>query len=452
MTRRTISSFLAAALMLAVPVVGPATAGAAAPWSAPSVLGPTGREVGEPQIAFAPDGEAIVAWEGGKPNGIQLSTRPPGGEWSAPVALGKVTESEGPHLAVSAGKAVVVWRGRPRGHGSEGSVTMAATRLAGKGWGKPQNISKETRWRFEPEGRSPQAAINAAGKAVAIWEAGDEGHSTTSFIRSATQSAKGTAWTKPVGLPGSIEGESPEVGLTSAGETVATWSSTYDEESGLEVATRPAKGKWKRSGRLDRPGGYATPQLMVTPSGEAIAYWVSSPEDNIGATLETAARKPGGKWVVRPLAPKSYSTDPSLVAVPGGGVRMFWTMGAPFGDEGEPVSSTRPPGGTWSAPAPLAAAGLQIPHGSSTRFAVTGSGEEIAIFGVNDLQGGSTVQTASRPAGGTWGTPVVLCASPPSPLAGAADVQVAVAPNGEILEAWHRWNGHAWTIEVASRP
>jgi hypothetical protein len=130
----------------------PAAASAAPPWTQPVSLGPTGRESGAPEIAVAPDGEAIAAWEGGRPSGIQVSTKRPGGNWTPPVTLAKARETSGPHVAVSARKAVVVWSDTTHTRSGEASVVMAATRMRGKPWGKPENISAEKRWREEPQG------------------------------------------------------------------------------------------------------------------------------------------------------------------------------------------------------------------------------------------------------------------------------------------------------------
>src|SRR5215213_6687882 len=119
----------AAILAVVVMVGAPAAASAAPTWTKPVTLGPTGRESGPPQIAVTPDGEVLVVWEGGRPNGIQVTSRPPGQGWRRPVALG--TSSGGnPHIAATGKKAVVVWSGGARG----AEVVFAATRLPGGRW------------------------------------------------------------------------------------------------------------------------------------------------------------------------------------------------------------------------------------------------------------------------------------------------------------------------------
>jgi hypothetical protein len=437
-------------LLLAATLALTSTASAAPSWSGPTTLGPTGREAGAPEIAVTPTGEAIAVWEGLKPKAIEVSTRKPGGGWTKPVALGPSQESD-PQIAVSAGKAVVVWSATLRARGDETSVVLAATRIAGEPWGKARNISKERRRRFEPEGSEPKVTITPAGKAIAIWQAGDEDHSTTSFIRSATQAAKGTDWSAPIGLPGSIEGENAEVGATRSGETVAIWSASYDEESGLEVASRPAHGKWKRSERLDRPGSYTTPLLTVTSTGEAIGVWTQQSEEG-GSVLQVATRTPGGKWKVKALAPDGYSESPAIVTEPGGRARLVWILGPPSGEGGQVVSSVHSPGGAWTTPVSLASEGLQLPAHTRPRIIVDAAGASTAAWETKGPLGEATIQAASRPAGGSWSAPIDLVASPPPKLYGEADVQLVAARGGEIVGVWHRFTGSGWVIEAAARP
>jgi hypothetical protein len=439
--------------ILAAALAVTSIAEAASSWTQPSVLGPSGREAGPPEIAIAPDGEAIAAWEGGRPSGIQVSTRMPGGDWTPPVMLARASESEGPHIAVSASKAVIVWRGVVRGHGSETSVVMASTRLRGKGWGKPQNISKEKRRREEPEGSAPQVTITRSGKVTAIWTAGDERH-TASFVRSATQSAKGSNWSAPVALPGSIEGEKAQVGTTSGGEAVAIWGAAYNEESGIEVSSRPPSGKWKRAGRLGFPGPFPHPQLGITSTGEAVGVWLEEPESGRAAVLKVATRPPGGKWKVTALAPTSYSASPSIVTEPGGRVRLVWAIFGPSGTTAEVVSSTHLPGDAWTAPASLAAEGLQLPQGADPRIAVTAAGESIAVWPAEGQTGeDSIVQEASKAAGGTWSAPIKISVSHPAPKSGSiSDLQIKVTPSGEAVAIWSGFDGTERVIEAGARP
>lgn len=441
----------AAILVVAATMALAATARAAPAWISPVTFGPA-DESGAPEIAVAPDGEAIATWVGSGREGIQVSTRRPGQAWSASTTIAPVREEvEGPEIAVAAGKAVIVWSDNARTRSGAARVVLAATRLHPGRWGKPQNISAEKRWREEPEGREPQVTITRGGKATVIWTAGDEGHSTTSFIRSATQAAGGASWRAPVGLPGSIEGEAPQVGMTPSGETVAIWGAAYDEESGIEVAGRPVKGPWKRSGRLGFPGPFPQPQLAITSRGEAIGVWLKEPEDGIGAVLEVATRPPGGKWKVKALARKSYSASPSIVTEPGGRVRLVWIIGGLFGSATEVVSSTHSPGTGWTAPTGLAAEGLQIPQGGEPLIAVTPAGESIAVWQTGDQPGkASLIEEASKPLGGYWSEPTAIFTAPAGPRVGG--LRLAVAPTGEAFALWQAYDGSRRVVMAATRP
>jgi hypothetical protein len=430
------------AVMLAVPA-----AASASPWSAPSVLGPANRDT-VPRIAVAPDGEAVAVWEGGKPNGIEVSTRQPGGDWTAPTLLGPAQESN-PRVAVSGRKAVVVWTATLRHRGSETPVVMAATRLRGKPWGKARNVSREARWRYEPSGSAPAVTIARGGKATVIWTADDERHEG-SYIRSATQPAKGTGWSRPIALPRSTPGEAAQIGSTPSGEAVAIWGASYNEESGIEVSSRPANGKWRPAGRLGHPGPFPEPQLTVTPSGEAIGLWLKSPEDNIGSVLEVATRPPGGKWKVKALAPESFSSSPSIVTEPGGRVRVAWTVGGLFGAATEAVSSTHSPGAPWTAPTPLADEGLAVPEGATPQLAVTAAGESFAAWTTEGPGAAPNIQTATRPPGGTWTAPTDLFPPPPSRHHRLEDLQLLATPGGEALAIWLAANGSGHAIEAAT--
>jgi hypothetical protein len=443
-------TFAAIVVMLAMAAV-PATASAAASWTTPVTLGSTGRESGPPEIAIAPDGEAIATWESGRPNGIQVSTRRPGKAWTPPVTLATVRESEGPYVVANARKAVVVWSDTTHARGGETSVVMAATRLRGKRWGRPKNISAEKRWRSEPEGREPQVAITPGGKATVLWAAGDEGHSTASFIKSATQSASGTGWAAPIGLPRSIEGQAPEVAMTPTGEAVAIWGASYDEESGIEVTSRPPNGLWKGAGRLATPGSFPSPHIAITSKGEAIGAWVKESEDS-SRVVQVAVRKPGAGWKVRTLAPKDEDEAPTIVTEPGGRAKLVWIRSVAFGPR-EVVTSTHSHGGAWTAPVSLAEEGLQLPKDAYPEMAVTGDGESIAVWQAGGLLGeGTIIQSAGKARGQPWSATTDISSSPPPPgFDVAADPKIAIAPRGEAFAVWRCFDGTEWVVQAATR-
>jgi len=447
LTRAGSLALLAAATM----VVSPA-AGAARSWSPPTVLGPAVSDMGPPDLAVAPDGEAIATWVGSRPKRVLISSRRPGEGWSQPVAVAPVREEvEGPSLAVSAGKAVIVWADNIRTRRGEARVVFAATRLRGERWSRPRNISAEKRWYEEPRGSEPQVAMTPRGKAIVVWQAENEKHPAVSFIGSATQAAAGTDWTAPVGIRGSAEGEVPQVAMTAAGEAVAIWGASYNEESNINVSSRPPKGAWKWAGQLGTPGPFPQPQLAMTARGEAVGAWVEEPEGGLESTVQVTTRKPGGKWKVKTLAPQDYGTGPQIVTEPGGRATVFWGNFDSL-DEYEVRSSIHAPGGAWSRSTSAAAEGLQLTSPSESPIAVTRRGESIALWiGEGPLGERTTLLSSSRRRPQAWSEPQRVPTSPCGQLYGAPNLALALAPNGKAFAAWRCFNGTRWVLKSASR-
>jgi hypothetical protein len=428
-------------------------ADAAPSWAPPTTLGPTVRDNGSPDVAVAPDGEAVATWLGTRPYGIRVSTRRPGKGWSRPINIASIGEEvQGPKVAVSAGKAVVIWSDNIHTRSGESRVILAATRLRGKRWSRPRNVSAERRWREEPWAEEPQIAMTRRGKAIVVWNASNEKHRTVSFVASATQAAAGAKWTAPVGIHGSYEAEAPQVAVTPTDETVAIWGASYNEESHMGVSSRPPKGGWKSATLLSNPGPFPEPQLAVTSKGEAIGAWVKEPEGGLEAHVQVTTHTPGGKWRLKTLDPQGYGTGPQIVTEPGGRATVLWSKFVSF-EAGELVTSTHAPGSPWTPPASVAAEGLQLPSTSESPIAVTPQGEAIALWVSEGKMGGrTTIQSSSRRHGQMWSEPTPVSAFPPGSLYGAPDLQLALAPDGEAFAIWRSFNGTRWVIETATRP
>jgi len=442
-----------AALVVAATMAVAPTADAAPSWTAPTVLGSAYREVGAPEVAVAPDGEAIATWVGSQPARIQVSSRRPGKGWSPPVTIAAASrEAEGPRIAVSGRKAVIVWIDNIRTRSGETRAILASTRLRGKRWSRPRNISADRRWYYEPEGEEPQVAMTRRGKAIVVWKARDEGHSTTNFIGSATQAPAGTGWTAPVGIPGSYEGEAPQVATTPADEVVAIWGAYYNEESYIAASSRPPNGPWKGAQHLSTPGTFPQPQLAVTSKGEAIGTWTQELVEGGERKVQVTTRTPGGKWRVKTLDPQGYGTGPRIVTEPAGRATILWVKSAPLSfEEGTVVASTHTPGGGWDIPRSVAAEGLQLPTLSESSIAVTPQGESIAVW-ISDPSTGerTTIQSASRRRDQPWTSPTEVFTFPPGPLYGAPDLQLALAPNRKAFAVWRTFNGTRWVIKAAT--
>jgi hypothetical protein len=289
------------------------------------------------------------------------------------------------------------------------------------------------------------------GKAIVVWNARDEGHSTANFVASATQAAAGTRWTKPVGIPDSYEAVAPQVATTPRDEVVTIWGASYNEESHIGVASRPPRGRWK-SALLSNPGPFPQPQLAVTSKGEAIGAWIKEPEGGLEASLEVTARTPGGKWRVKALEPQSRASSPKIVTEPGGRATLLWSK-YPSSEELAIVASTHPPGGPWSEPKSVATEGLHLPGLYESPIAVTPQGEWIALWITDPAPGErTTIQSATKRRGKRWSEPTRVFTFPPGGLQGGPELQPALGADGEAFVVWRSFNGGRWVIEAATRP
>jgi hypothetical protein len=290
--------------------------------------------------------------------------------------------------------------------------------------------------------------MTRSGKTIVVWKGRNEGHSTVSFIGSATQAAGGTGWSAPVGIRGSYEGQEPQVGTTPTGEAVAMWSASYNEESSIDAASLPAKGPWSGVKYLSRPNTFPQLQLAITSKGEAIGAWVQEPEEGFGTVVQVAARPPGGKWRVKTLASEYFGASPQIVTEPGSRATVIWGQGTRSGDDNI-VASTHTPGGAWSDPKSVAAEGLDLPALSEVPIAVTRQGESIAIWSSPSPGKGTTIQSSTRHRPHPWSEPTQVSTCPQSE---ATALHLALAPDGQAFAIWRCFNGRRWVTEAAIRP
>ena len=162
-------------------------------------------------------GAATAIWS--RSNGsnliVQAADRSPGAPWSTPIDVSGLGRSAtAPHLAIDpVGDAVAVWS---RANGGGTTVVQAASRAAGGTWEAPVDVSA-------PGGivAAPQVAINAAGKAVAVWSFSN---ATPTVVSGSTRAVGGT-WLAPVLISElGVNTKEPGVALDAEGNGLAVWS------------------------------------------------------------------------------------------------------------------------------------------------------------------------------------------------------------------------------------
>ena len=171
-----------------------------------------------------------------------------------------------PQVALdAAGRAVAVWR---RDDGA-GYLIENAQRPAGS-WLPPVPLSASG-----ANAEAPQVAVDAAGNAVAVWSRSSEkGGLSSTVIQAAVQSAGG-AWQSPLDVsPAEELAEAPQVGFDAAGNAVAVWTSANANPPVVHTASRPPGGAWTPPLELSKPDrGAFEPQLAFDAEGNRIAVW-----------------------------------------------------------------------------------------------------------------------------------------------------------------------------------
>ena len=279
---------------------------------------------------------------------------------------------------------------------------------------------------------------SSQGDATAIWQLYGSGDG---IVKSAARGAGGS-WSAPHNLFDDVSDISgSQIAVDSVGNMTAVWV-RYDGHSFVvQSASRPAGGSWSAPVDLSREGADSA-LLAVDPEGEVTAVWLLEREGGNRSVVQGATRPAGGSWSepanLSPAKQDAYS--PQLALDPQGGATAVWELE----NSGAIQSASRPAGGSWSASVNLSAAGE---WGREPQVAVDAQGNATAVWeGYNPK--GVVVQSATRPAGGGWSAPVDLS----EPARNAEEAQIAVGPQGDATAIWARSNGSDLVVQSATRP
>ena len=308
---------------------------------------------------------------------------------------------------------------------------VASPASAAPGWSRPVNVSRPEKVVVE----TLSVIWNSQGNAIAFWQLyGEEDGIVKSAVRRA-----GGGWSAPHKLPDDVCGT--QIALDPAGNTTAVWARREGRTFVVQSATRPAGGSWSTPVNLSKYGALSA-LVAVDPEGEATAVWLLEREGGNRSVVQSATRPPGGSWSapvnLSPVKQDAYS--PQVALDPQGVATVVWEEEK----RGEIQSATRPPGGSWSAPVNLSAAGEWA---REPQVAVDSQGNATAVWEGHNPKG-TLIQSASRPAAGSWSAPVNLS----KPGRNTQEAQIAVGPQGDATAIWARSNGRDLVVQGATRP
>lgn len=350
--------------------------------------------------------------------------------WHAPADLSAPgRNAASPRVAVDPqGNAVAVWDSSQ----AKGWIVESAVRPAGGVWQKPVALSA-------PASTSslPQVAVDAQGNAVAIWHRSNGQH----FVVQAAERPAGGVWKKPVDL--AQDARHAQVDVNAQGNAVAVWQGFDGSKRIVRAAARGAGGAWHAPVSLSAPGEDASDaHVAVDRRGAAVAIWRRS--SGTAFVVQSAERRPGGAWqaAVNITAGAMRTSAPQVGVDPQGNAIAVWERGAGtiFAIQG----AVRPADAVWQEPVNLSAVGAEV---FDPQVAIDARGDAVAVWGRFDAPN-FVVQSAVRPAGAGWQTPVnVSAAGGTSPVP-----QVAVDPRGNAIAVWSRSNAKNSIVQGAVRP
>jgi PKD domain len=388
-------------------------------WSAPVALLPDGEEGGwQPHVAVGADGDAVAVWSsvrhsGGTRQIVMAASLQAGGRWSEPVAL---SDEEG--IAVSYEPEVVVdGRGDATAIWSEetgyASAVHASTRPKGGEWSAPVELTELA----DRVASTPRLAVDPQGDVTAVWNwhVPERG---SGVIQTSTRSAAGS-WSEPVDLSGEEPGLEPQIAVGPGGEAVAVWYRSSGDISSASAAWRVAGGGWRAAVELapDDANAYL-PQVAIDPQGTATAVWESS--DSGGVFVRSSTSAAGGPWSApvdvsaRGVSPWPGSF-PQVAVDPQGNVTAAWSAWYP--DRFTVVEAARREAGRgWAAPAELGRSNGVIeprpiavdPNGYVTAVWARGNALQSAVFDPV----APVLRDAAVPVGGVAGQPVAMSVDP----------------------------------------
>ncbi|HWH10611.1 MAG TPA: hypothetical protein VG165_05750 [Solirubrobacteraceae bacterium] len=380
-----------------------------------------------PRLAVSPAGWAAVAYLAGDPDGqrVDVSVRPPGGVFGAPAEVapsgGADAEIPGSVAIDDSGEVVVAY--------TQGGSADVAVRAAGESgaWAPAQALGAPD---VDPQGPEPLVGIDAAGRAVAVWEEGGA-LNTVAAVEAAFLGPSGS-----FGPPQALgietwNGQAPALAVSALGEVILVATPAVQEEGGfgmeppVVVSGSTALGIFTAAEPLADEWSDSTPALAMNARGDAVVIYTPC----CSGQLVARRRAPFGGFDAPEEIPtpqtdaSSYDAQPGEVSLdPFGNATTTWndvssTAAPPYFSADGPLLDAAPAG---APPSPAAIADL-LPQPVAP------------LDSASDLSG---------PPPPTWwqldGSPATLVQDdPPSPPSRAHGVSVP-APEGRLAVAIER--------------
>lgn len=412
-------------------------------WLPATDLSAPGRDADNPAVAMDSAGETVAIWErqSGISRELQLSTRAPGANFSAPVELSPASNE--PVVAMTpGGETIAAWRHFDLSTGN--NVIQLARRAPGGSFSAPANVSvSETNAR--PQGL--RVAVNATGDAAVVWKQKDPASPVDPnqfFIEAAVCPAGGSCSvpaivsSTPLVLGDAASG--PAVSIDGGGNAFVVWGYFDGTDHLVQAATGSPAGVFSPPLQLSPGGAEASePEIAADVAGDATAVWTQS--DGTNFIIQNSTLPVGGSFSApEPLSePGVDASSPLIAAIPSGAAMVVWTATAGTGTAIEAVA--RAPGALFSPPETISTAGESAIFPT---LAMNPGGSALAAW--SGLSGGEDiVRAAIRSGEGKFSAPVGVAATD----AGFFHPEVALDQADDATAVWSRSDGSNTIIQAA---
>jgi hypothetical protein len=216
----------------------------------------------------------------------------------------------------------------------------------------------------------------------------------------------------------------------------------------LSQAPAHAAVQWTSGESISAPGQDAfQPRVATNGQGTAVAIWARFDGTVPGAgrccsLIQAAERNSAGVWgpTQTVSAPAQNAYEPRIAVDAAGNAVAVWTR---FDGSNQRVqTASRPAGGSFGAVQTLSDAGVEA---YTPDVAIDATGDAVAVW-VRDFGSKGRIQAATRPPGGSFGGLVTLS------YAGLAAFEPAVSAeaNGNAAAVWYVTEGGVLKVQSAS--
>jgi hypothetical protein len=390
-----------------------------------------------PQVAVDPSGNVTAVWSqhDGTAYSIYANHYPAGGPWGSPVLVetSDAGDAIDPKVAVDAnGNVTAIWRQWDGAHFN----IYANHYPAGGPWGTRVLLETDD----TGNALSPQVAADAAGNLTAVWSQWNG----TVYDVYANQSPAGGPWGAPVLLETDDGGNAlhSQVAVDPNGNvTVVWWQEPDGLRSDIYANHYPAGGPWGTAVLLetDNAGDAHSLDVAVDPNGNVTAVWAQwdGTRTNIYANHYPA----GGPWGTRVLLETDdtgWAGSPQVAVDPSGNVTAVWSQ-ADGSVYASIYANHYPAGGPWGTPVLLETD--DTGGAVSPQVAADAAGNLTAVWSQQHDGTAYSIYANQSPAGGPWGAPVLLETD---------DAGEAIAPqlavDGNVTAVWIQFDGTAHSV------